>query len=463
MELTEFEKRFLQGWKNLDFTDWNEQDVREDFIAGLLKILGYSKGTVNDIIREPTIALSEKYHRIGRKQVNIDYVPTTQLKKFWIIEAKPGKTKSMDFGDYLQAHLYAIHPEINARYIVVTNGWEIRIYDAALSNSWEDYLLLINQENCEDKYAELKEYLSARSLTKKLRSHVLALLSESLKIELDVNEAETFKKEVFKIYSEAVPIIRNNAEEFQRLSFEKNKKEADEWIKSISFRELLAWMNRPTDAIPWYASECFSRMNEANEEYNIRYWSIPFGDVENQIRFALCHLDNTCARISYKFVRRFGMEAFNKIVEEKKKTFHIEELLLDRPSAADEVINSVTIVNELLWNRLSHLDSSEIWKRIWDMNLIEKTLDKIPQVEYSDGNSDLLWFGNYGISFDMLCVGTWNTLQKHKGTLDGLELSEQIKMFMNKTFDEVTLSIPKPLPCPVTYSPSESDLLNSLQ
>lgn len=520
MELTEFEKRFLQNWKILDFTEWNEQDVREDFIAGLLKILGYSKGTVNDIIREPTLALSEKYHRIGRKQVNIDYVPTTRLKKFWIIEAKPGKSKAMDFGDYLQAHLYAIHPEINARYIVVTNGWEIRIYDAALSNSWEDYLLLINQENCEDKYAELKEYLSARSLTKKLRSHVLDLLSESLKIELDVNEAETFKKEVFKIYSDAVPIIRNNAEEFQRLSFEKNKKEADEWIKSISFRELLVWMDRPTDAIPWYAKECFRRMSEAQQqerdemlrilimnyrgrphgvfrvqsldvmcrllkdnieasatgssasvlncfeelvESNIRYWSFPVGNVEDHIGFALCHLDNTCARISYKFVRRFGMEVFNKIVEQKKNNFAIEELLLERPSTADEVINSVRIVNELLWNRLSHLDSPEIWKRIWDLNIVEKRLDEIPQVEYTDGNADLLRFANYGVDFDMLCFGTWSTLQQYKKTLDGFELSEQIKMFMNKTFDEVTLSIPKPLPCPVTYSPSESDLLNSLQ
>lgn len=519
-ELTEFEKQFTKNWKSLDFTDWNEQDVREDFIAGLLKILGYSKGTVNDINREPTLKLSEKYHRIGRKQVNVDYVPTIRLKKFWIIEAKPGKSKMMDFGDYLQAHLYAVHPEVNARYIVVTNGWEIRVYDATFSNSWEDYLLLINQENCEEKYYELREYLSAKSLTKKLRSHVLSLLAESLKIELDVNEAEKFKQEVFKIYSEAVPIIRNNAKEFQRLSFEKNEKEANDWIKSITFRELLVWMDRPADPFPWYAKECFRRMSEVTQEgrnemlrniimhyrgrphgvfrvqclivmcnllknnieatstgssynvldcfeelvkCNISYWSFPIGNLEDHIGFALCHLDNSCCRISYKFVRRFGMETFNKIVEEKKNTFAIEDLLTERPSTANEVINSVQIVNELLWNRLSYLDSPEIWKRIWDLNLIEKRLDEIPQVEYSDGNQDLLRFDNYGVNFDMLCVGTWTTLQQYKDSLDQVELSEDIKKFMNLSFEEVILSIPKPIPCPSSYTPSESDLLNSLQ
>ena len=101
MSLTIFDEKFIEYWKSLNFDSWNESDVREDFIAPLLKILGYAKGTVNEIVREKSLNLSEKYHRIGRKQVAIDYVPTVRFKKFWIIEAKPGKPKDMDFGDYL--------------------------------------------------------------------------------------------------------------------------------------------------------------------------------------------------------------------------------------------------------------------------------------------------------------------------------------------------------------------------
>jgi hypothetical protein len=160
-----FQDQFIKYWKSLDFSTWNEADVREDFIAPLLKILGYAKNTIDNITREPSLRLQEKYHRIGRKQIEIDYIPTIRLKKFWIIEAKPGNNKEMNFGDLLQAHFYAIHPEINARFIVMANGWEVRVYDALVAGDWDDHICLCTQENCETTFSELANILGSRSMT----------------------------------------------------------------------------------------------------------------------------------------------------------------------------------------------------------------------------------------------------------------------------------------------------------
>ena len=93
--LNALEKMFVERWRSLDFTAWNESDVREGFITPLLHILGYAKDTMRDILREKTLTLSEAYHRIGRKRVDIDYVPTVRLRRYWVIEVKPGNTKQM--------------------------------------------------------------------------------------------------------------------------------------------------------------------------------------------------------------------------------------------------------------------------------------------------------------------------------------------------------------------------------
>ena len=93
MNPTNIKKSFIEKWKEIDFSDWNENDIREDFIAPLLRILGYAKNTLNDINREQTLRLNEPYQRIGRTRINIDYIPTFKLKSFWIIEAKSGITR----------------------------------------------------------------------------------------------------------------------------------------------------------------------------------------------------------------------------------------------------------------------------------------------------------------------------------------------------------------------------------
>src|SRR6266567_3430885 len=163
-DLTLIERQFLIEWKQIDFASWNEQEVREGFIISLMRTLGYRKGTTYDLDLEKQLTLSEPYHRIGRDRVKIDYAPHLRLRYFWIVEAKPGSPRAMAYGDVLQAHLYAIHPEVQARFIVLCNGWEVRVYDALTLRSFDDALFVCRQGESDTTYAELKKMLGVEHL-----------------------------------------------------------------------------------------------------------------------------------------------------------------------------------------------------------------------------------------------------------------------------------------------------------
>ena len=57
---------------NENFASWNEQDVREEFLAPLLKQLGYAKGTESNIIREQSLSLRYPKAFLGRKKPKSD-------------------------------------------------------------------------------------------------------------------------------------------------------------------------------------------------------------------------------------------------------------------------------------------------------------------------------------------------------------------------------------------------------
>jgi hypothetical protein len=158
------ERVFLDTWKSTDFSAYNEAEVREEFIIHLLHALGWRKGTTYDLEMEKPLKLSAPFHRIGRQQVNIDYAPSIRKRYFWLIEAKPGRERTMRMGDLLQAHLYAVHPEVQARLIVLSNGWEVRVYDALTLSSWDDPTLVVTQGDPDDKFLALKEMLGAENM-----------------------------------------------------------------------------------------------------------------------------------------------------------------------------------------------------------------------------------------------------------------------------------------------------------
>ena len=109
----------------------NETDVREEFLAPLVRRLGYKRGSGNEILTEVTL----HYDRVtlGRKKIGdpkltgkIDYLLKVESFARWVLEAKaPGEIASRDID---QALSYARHPEVAAIYAAVSNGREFRVY-----------------------------------------------------------------------------------------------------------------------------------------------------------------------------------------------------------------------------------------------------------------------------------------------------------------------------------------------
>ncbi|MDF1613846.1 type I restriction enzyme HsdR N-terminal domain-containing protein [Desulfurivibrio dismutans] len=117
----------------LAFESLNETDIREEVLAPLIRSLGYSSGTPNNVIREQS--LRYPMMSLGRKDTKrdpalrgkADYILEVQQRVRWVIEAKaPEITLGVD--DIEQAWTYANHPEVRAVYFVLCNGRVLLVY-----------------------------------------------------------------------------------------------------------------------------------------------------------------------------------------------------------------------------------------------------------------------------------------------------------------------------------------------
>lgn len=110
----------------------NEQDVREDFAAPLLKELGYAKNTAADIWRELPLSYERSY--LGHKKPadqplrgRPDYVLVVAGAGRWVLEVKaPDVDISRDQVE--QVLSYARHPEVAAVYAGLYNSRRFVLY-----------------------------------------------------------------------------------------------------------------------------------------------------------------------------------------------------------------------------------------------------------------------------------------------------------------------------------------------
>jgi len=113
--------------------DFNEQAVREEIIAPLVRFLGYAAGTLNNVSYEKTLRYPRAY--IGRKNLKkdiqlrgaADYVLDAAGRVRWVIEAKAA-TVDISIDDIEQAFTYANHPEVRAVFFALCNGRDFLLF-----------------------------------------------------------------------------------------------------------------------------------------------------------------------------------------------------------------------------------------------------------------------------------------------------------------------------------------------
>ena len=170
-------KQVLEGLARLDFTDKGESFVEQKFVTPLLECLGYETHKDYEVIRHgddgSTFKLRHPPVEKGalRDRTYIpDYVPTIRKKMFWIIEAKSPKRVPYPFADgyMVQGLQYCVHPEIQAKYLVTTNGAHTCVHDAHgvifLDKDIYAPILEFTSAELPSKWPQIYELLSVETL-----------------------------------------------------------------------------------------------------------------------------------------------------------------------------------------------------------------------------------------------------------------------------------------------------------
>ncbi len=153
--------------KKLNLDTANETDIREELASPLLALLGYERGTSNDILREYTLSYGRIY--LGRKKPNDpplrgrpDYILSVAGAGRWILEVKaPSEEITQDVIE--QAISYARHPEVSASYAVMLNGRFLTIFSNT-QRSTDKPLANIEVTSLEELADKLKATLSPSAI-----------------------------------------------------------------------------------------------------------------------------------------------------------------------------------------------------------------------------------------------------------------------------------------------------------
>lgn len=240
--LSKQDKEILRQISQKDFTNYKEQDIREEVIAPIVKLLGYEKNSDYEVEREESYKANELFIKIGsRERQKLDYICNIRKNNFWIIEAKNGETKEIFQEQLEQAYFYSIHPKVNCRYFAVTNGWLFNLYDRNkfLSDNISDVftpILSIKHTELESHFYTLYEYLGASNIIFNVKSECLFKeIEKTLSAEVYLKRLVYFENTVKNIIKKSEREVYRNIAKLEKES----DKKYEEYLKSLKPFEIL--------------------------------------------------------------------------------------------------------------------------------------------------------------------------------------------------------------------------------
>jgi len=240
-DLTEYEIEVLDRLSSYDFSQWNETEVRENFVVPLLELLGYRKDGDYDVSAEQTYNLNPLFLQIGRKRIELDYLCSVRLNNFWIIEVKPGydikgNRSTIKEEDIAQAHFYSLHPEVNAPYFLVTNGWVINLYNRDELSENLDPILSINHNSLKEDFLELDVYIGATQIMPFLKRKILDNIKSVLSSEVYIDRLDEFDTKVKDVISHVRPKVLVNFRKNATEQVKRSQEDFEAFITKVPLR-----------------------------------------------------------------------------------------------------------------------------------------------------------------------------------------------------------------------------------
>lgn len=231
--LSDLDKDRLNKLAKLPLHKYREADVREEFLAPIIELLGYERGKDRDVLREDVQALSPAYVMLGSHKYKLDYKFVVWKQGFWLLEAKsaecsdPDKPPNITPEDVGQAFAYALHPHVDAPYYAVSNGWWFNLYDR--DGESQEPILKISQSELPAKFDELRKVLHAEQITFHLKHRLLRRIEQVLGADVSLDRSDEFLREVSHVVNKVRPRVLENF----RTVCKHNQDIEAYWIKSL--------------------------------------------------------------------------------------------------------------------------------------------------------------------------------------------------------------------------------------
>jgi len=248
----------LKELERLDFAGKGEAFVEQKFLTPLLECLGYDKHKDYEVIRhgDDGAAFELNYPPVEKgaqrvKHYNPDYRPTIRKKMFWIIEAKSPKDVEHPFETkYLvQGLQYCIHPEIQAQYMLVSNGVVSSLFDAHgavfLEKEMYEPILEFRASELSKAWPEIYELLGVEKLRGRIEEHSKAAFDKLCMSSLDSNYPARLLSKIGASARDNAQLIARNVNRMRVEQLNENKEAWQKEMESLSAAEVLALMDDP--------------------------------------------------------------------------------------------------------------------------------------------------------------------------------------------------------------------------
>ena len=244
--------------EKLDFNGKGETFVEDKFVTPLLTYLGYDSHKDYEVRRhgDDDMYFKLQYPAVDRgsktvKHFNPDYMPTIRKKCFWVLEVKSAKNVSYPFdgNTIVQGLQYCIHPEIRAKYLVLTNGLHTSIYDSfsRIYGDGDIYepILEFSHSEIGSKWSEIYQLLSAEKVREFIEDDILSMYEKVVSSSLDNEYPQRMLRKAEKISDEAVIKINEHVSRLRFEIFMTHFQNQQEESSSLSLEDLDFQMDLP--------------------------------------------------------------------------------------------------------------------------------------------------------------------------------------------------------------------------